>query len=261
MANDATTVETELVLREDRDGVCTLTLNRPDKRNAINHALFTELRRHIRDIETNGEHLGIVVLKGAGPAFCGGHDLAPEGGRTGDGFAWLRVEALTLEKFSRLRQPVLAQVQGGCYTAGLELVLACDFILCDESARFADTHGKFGMVPGGWGMSQRLPRRVGFSKAMEMSLTCRPYTGQEAAAIGLANECVPVGKLDERVREWCAMILANSWHSNGANKRVIYDTDGLSLSQGIEHEMMRNEGFDTSRRRTAADRFLKDKNR
>jgi enoyl-CoA hydratase/carnithine racemase len=247
-----------LVVREDRDHVCRLTLNRPEKRNAINRAMFNEFRRHVRDIETDGKDIGIIVLKGAGASFCAGHDLSGEGAGGGDAFAWLRVEALTLEKLSRLRQPVLAQVHGPCFTGGLELALSADFILCSDSAVFADTHGKFGLVPGGWGMSQRLPRRVGASKAMEMSLMCRTYSGAEAAAMGLANECTPDGELDARVAHWCATILANSWHSNAANKRVIYDTDGLSLSQGIEHEMMRNEGFDMERRRATSNRFAKD---
>ena len=254
MASSNAEPRSDMVLREDANHVCTLTLNRPEKRNAINKPMFDQLRRHVRDIEENGRDIGIVVLKGAGSSFCAGHDLADNSGGQ-DAFAWLRVEALTLEKFSRLRQPVIAAVQGPCYTGGLELALSTDFILCSESARFGDTHGKFGLVPGGWGMSQRLPRRVGASKAMEMSVTCRTYTGAEAAAMGLANECVADGTLDQRVAEWCEMILANSWHSNAANKRVIYDTDGLSLSQGIVHEMMRNEGFDKERRRTSATRF------
>jgi len=254
MSHEGSDPEAGLVLRHDAHGVCTLTLNRPEKRNAITSRMFDALRRHIRDIETDGD-IGIVVLKGAGSAFCAGHDLLE--GHQNDRFAWLRVEALTLEKFSRLRQPVLASVHGGCFTGGLELALSADFILCSESARFADTHGKFGLVPGGWGMSQRLPRRVGQAKALEMSLTCRTYTGAEAAAMGLANECVSDDMLDARVVEWCEMILANSWHSNAANKRVVYDTDGLSLHQGIAHEMMRNEGFDKERRRAAVAKFPK----
>jgi enoyl-CoA hydratase/carnithine racemase len=246
-----------LVVREDRDQVCTLTLNRPEKRNAINHEMFSQFRRHIRDIEADGRDVGMIVIKGAGTAFCAGHDLADDGAQGGNAFAWLRVEALTLESLSRLRQPVLAAVHGPCFTGGLELALSADFILCSQSAVFGDTHGKFGLVPGGWGMSQRLPRRVGAAKALEMSLTCRAYSGVEAAAMGLANECLPDDALDARVAAWCEMILANSWHSNAANKKMVYDTDGLSLSQGIEHEMMRNAGFDKERRRASAKRFTK----
>jgi enoyl-CoA hydratase len=245
-----------MVQRSDADGVCTLTLNRPEKRNAINHDMFSEFRRHVRDIEENGKDIGVVVIKGAGTAFCAGHDLADSTG-VGDRFAWLRVEALTLEKLSKLPQPVIAQVHGPCFTGGLELALAADFILCSEAAVFGDTHGKFGLVPGGWGMSQRLPRRVGQAKSLEMSLTCRSYSGAEAAAMGLANECVADDRLEARVAEWCQMMLANSWHSNAANKKAVYESDGLSLSQGIVYEMMRNSGVDTARR-SASSRFKRE---
>ncbi|MGE0741784.1 MAG: enoyl-CoA hydratase/isomerase family protein [Hyphomonadaceae bacterium] len=230
----------DLVLRSDGDGVCTLTLNRPEKRNAVNRDLFKSFRAHIRDIERDGADVGIIVLRGAGDHFCAGHDLSEP--PHADALGWLRQEALILERLTRLRQPVIAAVHGGCFTGGLELALAADFIIAAESARFADTHGKWGLVPG-WGMSQRLPRRVGQAKALEMMLTCRTYTGAQALAMGLANECVSDSALDGAVSELCRVILANAWHSNAANKRLIYDTDGMSVTAGLHHEIMRNEGF------------------
>ncbi len=232
-----------LVLREDAGGVCTLTLNRPEKRNAVIRELFRAFRAHVRDLETNGTEVGVVVLKGAGEHFCAGHDLTSP--PHADALGWLRQELLTLERLTKLRQPVIAAVQGTCYTGGLEFALSADFIIAAESARFADTHGKWGLVPG-WGLSQRLPRRVGQAKALEMMLTCRPYSGAEAAAMGLANACVPNTELDAHVTALAATILANSWHSNAENKRLIYDTDGLPLAQGLNHELMRNAGFDKS---------------
>jgi enoyl-CoA hydratase len=233
--------EAELVLRHDADGVCTLTLNRPDKRNAVNRDLFRAFRAQIRAIEDDGSAIGIIVIRGAGGHFCAGHDLqsAPHP----DALGWLRQEMLALERLTKLRQTVIAAVEGTCYTGGLEFALTADFIVCTESARFADTHGKWGLVPG-WGLSQRLPRRVGQAKALEMMLTCAPYSGREAEAMGLANYCVPDGELDGRVAELCATILANSWHSNAENKRLIYDTDGMALPSGLNHELMRNAGFD-----------------
>lgn len=229
----------ELVLREDKDGVCTLTLNRPDKRNAVNPALFKVFMKHIKDIEQDGQEIGCIVLRGAGTAFCAGHDLKefPES----DFFGWLRKEVLTLEKLTRLPQPVIAVVHGGCYTGGLEFALSADMIICSESAKFADTHGKYGLVPG-WGGSQRLPRRVGQSKALEMMLTCRTYTGRQAEAMGLANICAADVDLDETVDQLVKSIMANSWGSNARNKRLIYETDGMSLREGIAHEVFRNEG-------------------
>lgn len=241
---------TDLVLRADEDNVCTLTLNRPEKRNAVNRDMFRAFRSHLKAIEEDGRDIGIVVIKGAGDHFCAGHDLqsAPHP----DALGWLRQEMLVLERLTKLAQPVIACVQGTCYTGGLEFALTADFIICGESARFADTHGKWGLVPG-WGLSQRLPRRVGQAKALEMMLTCQPYSGRAAQAMGLANECVPDADLDARVTELCATILGNSWHSNAENKRLIYDTDGLTISGGLNHELMRNAGFD----RDAANRGAK----
>lgn len=229
-----------LVSRHDQDGICTLVLDRPDKRNAINKPMFTQFMRHIRDLEAGAPEIGVIVIRGNGPAFCAGHDL--KGGDSKDALGWLRLEILTLEKLTRLPQPVIAQVHGHCYTGGLELALSADLIVAGESAKFADTHGKWGLVPG-WGLSQRLPRRVGPSKAMEMMFTCEPWSGRDAERIGLANICVPDEQLDAAVAKLCKSILNTSWHSNAANKRLIYETDGMPLPQGISHEVFRNEGF------------------
>ena len=235
-----------LVLRVDDNGVCTLTLNRPESRNAVNRDLFRAFRAHVEDIEQQGDDIGIVVLKGAGDHFCAGHDLKSK--PHADAFGWLRQEMLILERLTKLRQPVIAAVQGSCYTGGLEFALSADFIVAAQSARFADTHGKWGLVPG-WGLSQRLPRRVGQAKALEMMLTCRPYTGDEAAAMCLANYCVSDDELDAKVDDLCRTILANSWHSNAENKRLVYETDGLPLPDGLNHELMRNAGFDPAMRK------------
>ena len=239
---------TELVLRHDDGAIATLTLNRPDQRNAIDRALFRAFRDHVAALE-NDSAIGVVVLRGAGGHFCAGHDLkaAPHA----DALGWLRQELLTLERLTRLRQPVIAAVAGTCYTGGLEFALSADFIVAAESARFADTHGKWGLVPG-WGLSQRLPRRIGQAKALEMMLTCQPYSGMQAAAMGLANMCVADDALDEAVHGLCTTILANSWHSNAENKRLIYETDGLALGQGLNHELMRNAGFDKDAARQRA---------
>jgi len=238
---------TDLVLREAADGVVTLTLNRPDQKNAIDRELFRALRSHLRDLQADAS-VGVIVLRGAGENFSAGHDLkqAPHA----DALGWLRQEALIVESLSKLRQPVVAAVQGVCYTGGLELALAADLIVCDETARFADTHGKWGLVPG-WGLSQRLPRRVGQAKALEMMFTCRPYDGRAAEAMGLANLCVAQGELQAAVDDLVGAILTNSWHSNAENKKLVYATDGMRLADGLDHELMRNAGFDPANRRAA----------
>lgn len=227
-----------LVLREDVDGVCTLTLNRPDKLNAVTPALFTDLRAHLDAIAADGEALGVIVLRGAGKSFCAGHDLAEVGAMD---LGWLRHESRTLEMFAQLPQIVIAAVHGHCITGGLELALAADWIVAAESARFADTHGKFGLVPM-WGMSQRLPRRVGTARALELMVTCRRIDGREAERIGLANCCVADDQFDASVNALARAILANSRHSNSANKRLVHDTDGMSVMQGMAHEQFRSPG-------------------
>src|SRR3546814_11038789 len=112
--------------------------------------------------------MGLVVNRGAGEHFCAGHDLSEK--PHADALGWLRREMQTLELLTRLRQPVIAAVRGTCFTGGLELALSADFILCDESARFADTHGKRGLVPG-WGMSPRERKSVVSGTSVSVRVT------------------------------------------------------------------------------------------
>ncbi len=230
---------TNLVLRTDANGLTTLTLNRPDKLNSLNVALFAELRAHVEAIAKQTDSVGLVVVRGAGKCFSAGHDLADiaEGERPPK--PWYQAE--TIELLANLPQPVISAVHGHCYTGPLELALAGDLIVAADSAKFADTHAKWSLTPV-WGMSQRLPRRVGLSKAREMMFTCRTYGAEEAVAIGLANERVADDRFDARLQELADMILAQSWFSHRANKRLLRDTDGLPLSAGLSHEIVHTEG-------------------
>ena len=143
-----------LVIRNDAGGVATLTLNRPDALNALNLALFLELRSHIEDIRSDTDGVGCVVLRGAGRSFCAGNDLKSI--QVGEEPPNPTFQADTIDMLEALPQPVIAEVRGHCYTGGLELALGCDLLVASGTARFSDTHGKWGMTPR-WGMSQRLP--------------------------------------------------------------------------------------------------------
>ncbi len=228
-----------LVLREDRDGLATLTLNRPEKLNALTVTLFRELREHVERIAAQTDSVGLVVLRGAGRCFSAGHDLGDIA--QGEHPPKPGFQADTIELLANLPQPVITAVHGHCYTGALELALAGDLILAAESARFADTHSRWALTPV-WGMSQRLPRRVGVAKAREMTFTARAYTGQQALAMGLVNACVPDDRFDDEVAAWARDILANSWFSHRANKRLFADTDGLPLRAGLSLEIHRTEG-------------------
>jgi len=229
----------DLVLREDRDGLATLTLNRPDKLNALTVALFARLRSHLESIARETDRIGLVILRGAGRCFSAGHDLADIA--QGEAPPRPSFQADTIEMLASLPQPVVCAVHGHCYTGALELALAGDLIVASESARFADTHSRWALTPV-WGMSQRLPRRVGVAKAREMMFTARTYTGAEAAAMGLANACVPDERFDAALDELAGAILANSWFSHRANKRLLAETEGLPLRAGLSHEIHRTEG-------------------
>jgi len=229
----------ELVLREDRDGLAILTLNRPEKLNALTVALFQELRAHVERIATQTESVGLVLLRGAGKCFSAGHDLADIA--HGERPPKPSFQADTIEALAELPQPVLTAVHGHCYTGALELALAGDMIAASASAKFADTHARWALTPV-WGMSQRLPRRVGIAKAQEMTYTARTYSGAEAVAMGLANWCAPDEAFEAELQTFCGRILANSWFSLRANKRLYRETEGMTLRAGLSYEIHRSEG-------------------
>jgi enoyl-CoA hydratase len=230
---------TALVLREDRDGLCTLMINRPEKLNALNVDVFIALRAHVEDIEKKIDTIGCVVLKGNGRCFSAGHDLKDLG--AGEKPPSEHFQSETVARLADLPQPLITAVHGHCYTGALELALAGDILLAAESARFADTHGKWALTPI-WGMSQRLPRRIGLARAKEMMFTAKTYTAREALAMGLANMCVPDDQFEGEIEALAKAILANSWFSNRANKKLLKNTDGMALEAGLRYEVDHNEG-------------------
>lgn len=227
------------VLRQDSNGIATLTLNRPEALNALSPSLFVELRAHVDAIAGGVDTVGCVILRGAGRSFSAGNDIKAI--QAGERAPSPHFQAETLEAIEALPQPVIAQVHGHCYTGALELMLACDLCVCGESARFADTHGRWSMTPT-WGMSQRLPRRIGPLKAKELMLTGRSVTGVEAAAIGLVNACVVDEELEAATNELAATIAASSWHTLRADKRLVNEGQRYTLADGLAYERRTSPG-------------------
>ena len=219
------------VLRAEADGLCTLTLDRPDKLNALDTAMFEALDAHCAALEQATGTIGCVVLRANGRAFSAGADLGAMGAAPIDP----RFKPGVIDRLARLPQPVIVAVHGVCYTGGLELALAGDFILADITARFADTHGKFGLV-GAWGMGQRLSRRIGVPAAKRMMMTARTVLAEEAHQLGIVDVLVDAGGLDAAIAEQSGQILANSWHTNFAVKRMLRETEGMNLAQALTHE-------------------------
>lgn len=222
------------ILRHDEGGLATLTLNRPDKLNALDTQAFEELDAHLAALELQTDKIGCVVLRGAGRGFCAGADLGSIAAAT------VTFKPKVIDRLGRLPQPTIAAVHGVCFTGALELALACDFILADHTARFADTHGKWGLV-GAWGMIQRLPRRIGVPAAKTMMLTARTVGAEEAKALGLVDQLGD--DLDALLGEFAGQVLANSWHTNLHTKRILRETEGMELAHALAHEAYTYPGY------------------
>lgn len=226
------------LLTETRDGIATVTLNRPDALNALTPRMLEALGNAV---EAAGEDDDVraIVVTGAGRAFSSGVDLKALGGRpiiNGSVGDILDIPARRAIRFMEIApKPVIAKVNGHCFTGALELALGCDLIYTAAEAKLGDTHAKWGVRPS-WGMSQRLPRRVGMTRAKEMSLTARSVSGAEAAEIGLANDCAPAAELDDLVNSVLRRILDNSAHVLAAYKVLYRDTEDRTLTAGLAFE-------------------------
>jgi enoyl-CoA hydratase/carnithine racemase len=231
----------DLVLRENNGGAATLTLNRPEKLNALSKDMFEALEVHVDALARETKTVGLVILRGAGANFSAGYDMQ-EVLQHVKAHAKPHFHSEVIQKIANLPQPVISAVQGHCSTGSLELALAADLIVASESAQFSDVYARWGLTPV-WGLSMRLPHRIGRSKASEMMFTCRTYSGVEAEHMHLANYCFPDNKFDAELVSLATDILSNSWYANHVNKRALIETDGLSLHDSHALELFKNEGL------------------
>lgn len=232
---------TKLITRTDRDGVATLTLNRPEKLNALTPQVLDLLHRHA-DAIAGDSSVNCVILTGAGRSFCAGHDLEAIAGEDID----LETEARAIDAIEGLPIPVIGAIRGHCLTGGLELALACDLLVATDSARFGDTHAKWGLVPA-WGGSVRLPERVGIQAAKRMMFTCREISGADAHAIGLVDQVTSADALDATVEALASEIGRNSrdalriikllLHNGAAKPRAEALAAERTLSYGLPRDM------------------------
>jgi enoyl-CoA hydratase/carnithine racemase len=214
-------------------------LDRPDKLNALSVAVFEELRQHVIDISA-GSGVGCVVLRGAGRCFSAGHDLSDiASGAKVRPPSW---HSETLRMLEQLPVPVVAAVHGHCYTGALEVALAADFIIAADDARFGDTHAKFALTPV-WGMSQRLPRRVGAATAKRLMFTADMIDAAEAVRIGLAEYAVPREQFETEIDAMASRITANSLFTHGVVKHLLENTDAYPLDAGLARESVDSGAF------------------
>src|ERR1700738_526867 len=205
-----------LVRRENGGGAAALWLNRPEKLNALTKDVFEALDDHVDAIARETRTIGLVILRGAGANFSAGYDMN-EVLEHVKAHAKPHFHSEVIQKIANLPQPVISAVQGHCSTGALELALAADLIVASESAQFSDVYARWGLTPV-WGLSLRLPHRIGTAKASEMMLTCRSYSGREAHAMHLANFCFADDTFETDLATLCSEILANSWFANQVTK-------------------------------------------
>jgi len=203
------------ILYDKRDGIATITINRPKVLNAFRAETVEEMLEAMRDAEDDRD-IGVIVLAGAGDrAFCSGGDNSAraagsekEGGYGGRGLVGLPIEEFH-SAIRDSRKPVIAKVQGYAIGGGNVLATVCDLTIASEKAVFGQVGPRVGSVDPGWGTAY-LSRLVGEKRAREIWFLCRRYTAAEAFQMGLVNKVVPADQLDAEVEAWCQEILALS---------------------------------------------------
>ena len=217
--------------------VATIRLNRPDALNSLSPAMLTELSSAVTEAGGD-ESIKVLVIRGEGRAFCAGADLTYFQTTFEDPALLPRYVSQikdTLSQIEALPFPAIAVVHGFALAGGLELMMACDMTLVADDARIGDQHVNFGLMPGG-GSTQRLPRRVGLQRAMELLTTGRWITGVEAADWGLALRSVPVEGLDEELEKLLSPLRTKSREGLALIKAVTLRGMGLSIDDGVAME-------------------------
>ena len=194
---------TDVVLEVERDGgIAVVTLNRPKAMNALSRELRSELVKAFTELGAD-DAVRVVILTGAGKAFCAGLDLKELGSEAGEAEANRLAGdegVQVIDAMRKLDKPIIGAINGFAITGGFELALACDLLICSTEARFADTHARIGIMPG-WGLSQILSRVVGPYRARELSLTGNFLDAGTADRWGLVNRVVPPELLLHTCRE------------------------------------------------------------
>jgi enoyl-CoA hydratase len=229
---------TDVVLLDVDDRIATVTLNRPDARNALSSEVLRALPEAMRNADERDD-VDVVILTGADPAFCAGLDLKELGSTAGN----LRVGRATGEAdlsgghgpFPAMTKPVIGAVNGPAITGGFELALNCDFLVASERARFGDTHTRVGVMPG-WGLTVLLAQAIGVRRAREMSFTGNFMTAEEALSWGLVNHVVPHDALLTFTRRLARDICGNDQRGVRQIRRTYADVASTTVADGWEIE-------------------------
>lgn len=222
-----------VLLVEKSAGVAHLTLNRPEAMNALSRELRQALTQGFRELAQDAA-VGVVIVTGAGRAFCAGLDLKELGSRDSQPLgAFTDVDMMAAIR--GFPGPVIGAVNGFAITGGFELALACDLLIASSEARFADTHARVGILPG-WGLSQKLPRLIGIGRAKELAFTGNFIGAEQALAWGLVNRVVAPAELLATCRQLAADMLSCDPASLRGYKQLIDAGFATTFEEGLRLE-------------------------
>lgn len=219
------------------DGIAVVTLNRPEAMNALSRALRRELAVAMRAVDAD-DNVRCVILTGAGDrAFTAGLDLKELGSDTSNLGAANATDAEEnpVKAIEQCRKPVIGAINGVAITGGFEVAIACDILIASTNARFADTHARVGILPG-WGLSQKLSRMIGISRAKQLSFSGNFLDAETACAWGLVNAVVPANALLAHARALARDIASVDPAMVESYKRLIDDGYALPFGEAMAHE-------------------------
>jgi len=223
------------ILLETRDRISTLTINRPDKRNALNQATRDEILNALDVLEKSSDSRILIVTGAGDKAFIAGADISEFEGRT----ALTQRESMKgrriFDAIEEFPKPVIAMINGFCLGGGMELALACDIRIASDTAKLGQPEINLGIIPGGGG-TQRLTRLVGEGKSMELILTGDLIDAAGAKAIGLVNDVFPTAELQSRVRALAGRMSEKSPIALRMAKEAVKNASRMNLREGLDRE-------------------------
>ncbi|XP_015062373.1 probable enoyl-CoA hydratase 1, peroxisomal isoform X1 [Solanum pennellii] len=235
-----------ILVTHEAGGIACITINRPHSLNSLTKSMMTDLARIFKSLDAD-DSVRVIILTGSGRSFCSGIDLtAAEDVFKGD---FRDMETDPVFQMERCRKPIIGAVAGFAVTGGFEISLACDILVASKDAKFLDTHARFGIFPS-WGLSQKLSRIIGPSRAREVSLTATPINAEQAERWGLVNYVVDRSELLNKARQIAEAIIKNNQDLVLRYKAVINDgfkhdlTRALALEKERAHEYYDGMGKD-----------------
>lgn len=235
----ATDTRETIIVARDGDGIVTVTMNRPRRKNAASSVMWDELLAVFREIADSATDR-VLVLTGAGGDFCSGADVSAMGQTEDDEppkhqLAAMRTITDICLTLNRLPQPTIAKVRGVAVGAGMNMALSCDLVVADDTSRFSEIFARRGLSID-FGGSFLLPRRVGLHKAKELALLADIIDAQQAEAMGLVNRVVPSGDLDAFVDDWAKRLAAGPPIALAMTKRLLNNSMNVTLEEALDDE-------------------------